>query len=283
MGTAGSRPFCTHFHHIIFVVYFLAYVDYYTKIREYLQGFLIFNIWLYDLDDINGVCKMRKNQIMIVEDEEKLARTMSDYLRLQGYDILCAADGTEALNLFFQNQKDIDLILLDIMLPGMDGYEVLKEIRKIRDVPVIMMTARASVEDQMNGFERGADDYITKPYTLELVKLHIEALLKRAGKLKNTMEFGNIHVDLAGQRVFWKDTYVETTRKEFELLVYFMEHSDVVLTRNTILDAVWGYDYVGDIRTVDTLVKQLRRKLTDECTYIRSVYGAGYLFGRDAS
>lgn len=225
---------------------------------------------------------MRKNLIMIVEDEQKLARTMSDYLGLKGYDTVCAVDGPEALRLFYEHQKRVDLILLDVMLPGMDGYEVLKEIRKSFDVPVIMMTARSSVEDQMSGFEKGADDYITKPYTLELVKLHIEALLKRAGKLKTWIEFGNISIDLAGQKVYWKDSYIETTRKEYELLVYFMEHSNIVLARTTILDAVWGYDYVGDIRTVDTLVKQLRRKLTDECTYIKSVYGIGYLFGGDA-
>ena len=224
---------------------------------------------------------MRKNLIMIVEDEQKLARTMNDYLGLKGYDTICAADGQEALRLFYDNQKRVDLILLDVMLPGMDGYEVLKEIRRSFDVPVIMMTARSSVEDQMSGFEKGADDYITKPYTLDLVKLHIEALLKRAGKLKSWLEFGNISIDLAGQKVYWKDTYIETTRKEYELLVYFIEHSDIVLARTTILDAVWGYDYVGDIRTVDTLVKQLRRKLTDECTYIKSVYGIGYLFGGD--
>lgn len=225
---------------------------------------------------------MRKNRILIVEDEQKLARTMEDFLRFQGFDTMCARTGPEALKIFYENQSRIDLILLDVMLPEMDGYEVLKEIRKILDVPVILMTARSSVEDQMNGFEKGADDYITKPYTLELVKLHIDALLKRAGKLKNRMEFGNISVDLAGQRVFWKDSYVETTRKEYELLVYFMEHSNIVLARSTILDAVWGYDYVGDIRTVDTVVKQLRKKLTDECDYIRSVYGVGYLFGGKA-
>lgn len=224
---------------------------------------------------------MKKNRILIVEDEEKLARTMGDYLRLQGYETMWAQDGQEALGMFYENQSRIDLILLDVMLPVMDGYEVLKEIRKILDVPVILMTARSSVEDQMAGFEKGADDYITKPYTLELVKLHIEALLKRAGKLKNLMEFGNISIDLAGQRVYWKDTYVETTRKEYELLVYFMEHSNIVLARSVILDAVWGYDYVGDIRTVDTVVKQLRKKLTDECDYIKSVYGVGYLFGGD--
>lgn len=225
---------------------------------------------------------MRKNRILIVEDEQKLARTMEDFLRFQGFDTMCAWTGEEALKLFYENQNRIDLILLDVMLPEMDGYEVLKEIRKILDVPVILMTARSSVEDQMNGFEKGADDYITKPYTLELVKLHIDALLKRVGKLKNRMEFGDITVDLAGQRVFWKDSYVETTRKEYELLVYFMEHSNIVLARNVILDAVWGYDYVGDIRTVDTVVKQLRKKLTDECNYIKSIYGVGYLFGGGA-
>jgi DNA-binding response OmpR family regulator len=222
---------------------------------------------------------MRKNRILIVEDEQKLARTMEDFLRFQGYETLSAGDGHKALRMFYENQGQTDLILLDIMLGEMDGYEVLKEIRRVSDVPVIMMTARSSVEDQMAGFEKGADDYITKPYTLELVKLHIEALLKRAGKLKRRLEYGNITIELAGHRVFWKDSLIETTHKEYELLVYFIEHSNTVLARSVILDAVWGYDYVGDMRTVDTVVKQLRRKLTDECTYIRTVYGVGYLFG----
>lgn len=224
---------------------------------------------------------MKKNRILIVEDEQKLARTMEDFLRLQGYEVECAQDGETALSIFYGEKPKMDLILLDVMLPGVSGYEVLKEIRAASDIPVILLTARSSVEDQMSGFERGADDYITKPYTLELVKLHIEAVLKRAGKLKRMMEYGNITVDLAGQMVYWNGKYIETTRKEYELLVYFMENSGIVLARNTILDAVWGFDYVGDIRTVDTLVKQLRRKLTDECTYIKSVYGVGYLFGKD--
>ena len=212
---------------------------------------------------------MKKNRILIVEDEKKLSRTLEDYLRLQDYETLTAESGHEALQLFYQAQGKIDLILLDVMLPDLDGYEVLREVRRVLDTPVIMLTARSSVEDQMNGFERGADDYITKPYTLELVRLRIEALLKRAGKLRRYLEFGNIIVEL------------ETTRKEYELLCYFIEHSNIVLNRGTILDAVWGYDYVGDIRTVDTMVKQLRRKLGEECGYIRSVYGAGYLFGGD--
>lgn len=226
---------------------------------------------------------MKKICILVVEDEQKLARTMEDFLRIQGYETCIASDGRQALQMFYENKTGIDLILLDIMLPEMDGYEVLREIRRISDVPVIMLTARSSVIDQMSGFEKGADDYITKPYTLDLVRLHIEAVLKRAGKLRDTMEFGDIKVDLSGKKVYWRNNYIETTKKEYELLTYFMEHSDIVLTRNTILDAVWGYDYVGDIRTVDTLVKQLRRKLSEDCTYIRSVYGVGYLFGENTN
>ncbi len=224
---------------------------------------------------------MKKNKILIVEDEKKLSRTMEDYLKLQDYETLTAESGQEALQIFYREQKKIDLILLDVILPDLDGYEVLREIRRVMDTPVIMLTARSSVEDQVNGFERGADDYVTKPYTLELVRLRIEALLKRAGKFRSCLEFGNISVELEAQKVYWKGRYIETTRKEYELLLYFMEHSNVVLSRGAILDAVWGYDYVGDIRTVDTMVKQLRRKLGDECDYIRSVYGAGYLFGGD--
>lgn len=224
---------------------------------------------------------MKKNCILVVEDEQKLLRIMEDFLNLQGYEVLKAKDGQEALKCFYDNKSRIDMILLDVMLPELSGYFVLKEIRKISDVPVIMLTARSSVEDQMCGFEKGADDYIVKPYTLDLVRLHIEAVLKRAGKLKNSLTFGKITLDLAGQKVYWKDTYIETTRKEYELLLYFVEHGHVVLPRNTILDAVWGYDYVGDIRTVDTLVKQLRKKLTEECGYIKSVYGVGYLFEED--
>lgn len=222
---------------------------------------------------------MKKNRILIVEDEQKLARTMGDFLRLQGYETCRAADGREALAVFYKERKTLDLILLDVMMPDISSYEVLKEIRKTSNIPVIMLTARSSVEDQMSGFEKGADDYITKPYTLELVKLHIEAVLKRSGKLAKVLEYQDISINLEAQKVYWKGNYIETTRKEYELLVYFIENSGIVLARNKILDAVWGYDYVGDIRTVDTLVKQLRKKLTEECTYIKSVYGVGYLFG----
>ena len=133
----------------------------------------------------------------------------------------------------------------------------------------------------MSGFEKGADDYITKPFTLGLVKLHIEAVLKRAGKMRSVLEYKELKADLSGQMVYRKGELMDTTRKEFELLVYFMDHVGIALPRTTILDAVWEYDYTGDIRTIDTLVKQLRKKLGEDCNYIRTVYGVGYIFGEE--
>ena len=135
--------------------------------------------------------------------------------------------------------------------------------------------------DQMSGFEKGADDYITKPFTLGLVKLHIEAVLKRAGKMRSVLEYKELKADLSGQMVYRKGELMDTTRKEFELLVYFMDHVGIALPRTTILDAVWEYDYTGGIRTIDTLVKQLRKKLGEDCNYIRTVYGVGYIFGEE--
>lgn len=223
--------------------------------------------------------RMRKIQILVVEDEEKLMRTLEDFLGHHGYHVLKALSGEEALQIFRRNRLNIDLILLDVMLPEMNGLSVLKEIRKISDVPVIIVSARSAVEEQVKGFEHGADDYIAKPYTLKLLKSHIDAVLKRSGKLRERMEYGDISVDVVAQCVYWRGKPIDTTRREYELLVYFMEHKNVVLSRSTILDAVWGYDYVGDIRTVDTLVKQLRKKLTPECDYIQSVYGVGYIMG----
>lgn len=222
---------------------------------------------------------MKKIQILVVEDEEKLMRILEDFLGHQGYRILKAPSGEEALRLFRKNKSSIDLILLDLMLPEMNGLSVLKEIRRGSDVPVIIVSAKSAVEEQIIGFEHGADDYITKPYTLKLLKSHMEAVLKRSGKLRERMEYKELSVDLVAQCVYLRGTAIETTRREYELLVYFIEHKNMVLSRSVILDAVWGYDYVGDIRTVDTLVKQLRKKLTPQCDYIQSVYGVGYILG----
>lgn len=222
---------------------------------------------------------MKTIQILVVEDEEKLMRTLEDFLRHGGYQVLKAANGEEALRVFRENKAFVDLILLDLMLPEITGLSVLREIRKSSDVPVIILSAKSAVDDQIQGFEHGADDYITKPYTLKLLKSHIEAVLKRSGKFRDWMGYKKLRVDLAAQRVYWAGKPIETTRREYELLLYFMEHRNMVLSRTAILDAVWGYDYVGDIRTVDTLVKQLRKKLTAECDYIQSVYGVGYIMG----
>lgn len=224
---------------------------------------------------------MKKLEILVVEDEPKLAQTISDFLTIQNYKAEKKLTGNDALEYFRKNKQKVDLILLDLMLPDISGYTVLKEIRKISDVPIIILSARSAVADQMSGFEKGADDYITKPFTLSLVKMHIEAVLKRAGKLRTLVEYKDLQADVTAQLLFYKEKHIETTRKEFELMVYFMEHPGVALPRNTILDAVWEYDYTGDVRTIDTLVKQLRKKLGEECSYIRTVYGVGYIFGEE--
>lgn len=226
---------------------------------------------------------MKKIEILVVEDEPKLAQTISDFLKIQNYEVETALSGNQALDYFRQNKQNVDLILLDLMLPDISGYSVLNEIRKISEVPVIILSARSAVDDQMRGFEKGADDYITKPFTLALVKMHIEAVLKRAGKLRNVLVYKNLELDINGQYLYYRGKYIETTKKEFDLMAYFMEHPGIVLPRNTILDAVWEYDYAGDVRTIDTVVKQLRKKLGDECNYIRTVYGVGYIFGEDVS
>lgn len=221
---------------------------------------------------------MKQYTILIVEDEKKLLNTLSDFLKLNGYELLTAENGIEAMRQFMAHGQEIDLVLLDIMLPFLNGFELLKEIRMRSNVPVIMLTAKSSVEDQIEGFEYGADDYITKPYSLSLIKAHIEAVLKRVGKTQDFMISGDIRMDVKGQKVYVREEYIETTPKEFELLLFFMENEGMVLSRDRILDAVWGYHYEGDMRTVDTLVKQLRKKLKDgNC--IRSIYGVGYVFG----
>jgi len=220
-----------------------------------------------------------KQKILIVDDDNNIAELVALYLTKECFETKIVNDGEEALKQFHIFHPD--LILLDLMLPDISGYTVLKEIRKISEVPVIILSARSAVADQMSGFEKGADDYITKPFTLALVKMHIEAVLKRAGKLRTMVEYNDLQADVNAQLLFYKEQHIPTTRKEFDLMVYFMEHSGIVLPRDTILNAVWEYDYTGDVRTIDTLVKQLRKKMGEGCNYIRTVYGVGYIFGED--
>ena len=218
--------------------------------------------------------------ILIVEDDNNIADLLRLYLEKEGYQATIAADGTQGIDLYRKLRPD--LVLLDVMMPGVDGWGVLRAIRQDSQTPVIMLTAKGETTDKVSGLKQGADDYITKPFTLALVKMHIEAVLKRAGKMRTLLEYKDLQVDVNAQLIYYKEKVLETTRKEFDLMLYFMEHPGVVLPRNTILDAVWEYDYTGDVRTIDTLVKQLRKKLGDGGNYIRTVYGVGYIFGEDS-
>lgn len=220
---------------------------------------------------------MEKITVLVVEDEIKLLKTLSDFLKINKYIVYQAADGLNAIQEYNAHKEEIDIVLLDVMLPFMDGYEVLKQIRLTSNVPVIMLTAKEEVDDQLKGFSFGADDYIIKPYTLSVVKMHMEAVLKRLGYGQDILYAGNIRIEINAKKIYVEDQYIETTPKEFELLYILVRNQGKVLTRDFILDNIWGYHYAGDMRTIDTLVKQLRKKL-GEVSYIRTVYGVGYCF-----
>lgn len=220
---------------------------------------------------------MRKT-IFVIEDEEKLRKTIVDYLKMNDYEIIQAEDGKQALDLYYENNTRIDLILLDVMLPYYNGFEVLEEIRTISDTPVIFLTAKDGENDQLRGFNQGADDYITKPFLLSVLKARIEVIFKRLMKNELWREKGNLRIEEESRKVFLDKQEVSLTPKEYDLLYYFIENENIVLTRSQILDAVWGLDYDGGERTVDTVIKQLRIKLGKENPYIQSIYGIGYRF-----
>lgn len=222
-----------------------------------------------------------KKTILIVEDEEKLRTTVSDFLKLYDYDILEAKDGAVAIKQFEENIDRIHLILLDIMLPVYDGQYVLKKIREVSEVPVIMMTAKTGDYEQIKSFGNGVDDYIKKPFMLALLKARVEAVLKRTYKKQDVieeLEAGKLKLDCRARKIYVDGNYIVTTPKEFDLLRFFIQNQNVTLKREQILDAVWGVDYEGTYRTVDTIIKQIRIKLGEECPYIKSIYGIGYIF-----
>ena len=223
--------------------------------------------------------KAGKFVVLVAEDDPKLLASMKEFLSREQYVVKTAENGQKALDIFFASNHMIDIILLDIMLPDVDGIQILKTIREYSDVPVIMTTAKETEEDQLEGLSNGADNYITKPFRLRVLGAHMEALLKRrTGGMDRKLKSGMLEVNLEGQQVFVNGREISVTPKEFALLVYFIQNKNKVMTRETILDAVWGFDDNGDMRTVDTIVKQLRKKLGSECTYIHSVYGIGYCF-----
>ena len=217
--------------------------------------------------------------VLMVEDDNKLREVLTKFLSRNDYEVLAAENGKVGLKLFYENSKNLDIVLLDGMLPDIDGVDVLKEIREHSQVPVIMLTARESEEDQLNGLNNGADNYITKPFLMKVLLVHMDKLIQRNGNEDtDVIEKGALKLEKQFRKAYINGEFVDTTPKEFDLLVYMCENEKVVLKRENIWDAVWGFDYDGDMRTVDTLVKQLRKKMTDKYPYITSVYGVGYRF-----
>ena len=222
---------------------------------------------------------MDELKILVVDDESRMRKLVKDFLVKKQYKVLEAGDGEEAIEVFFGN-KDISLIILDVMMPKMDGWEVCKEIRKFSKVPIIMLTAKSEENDELKGFELGVDEYISKPFSPKILVARVDAILRRANKIvaDMTIEAGDIKIDKAAHIVKVKDKEIELSFKEFELLTYFIENKGIALSRENILNNVWNYDYFGDARTIDTHVKKLRSKLGDCGDYIKTVWGMGYKF-----
>ena len=223
---------------------------------------------------------MDKLKVLVVDDEARMRKLVKDFLVKKEFDVIEAGDGRAALDAFYEN-PDLSLILLDVMMPVLDGWQVLREIRSESKVPVIMLTAKSQEQDELLGFELGVDEYITKPFSPKLLTARVEALLRRttaAESLETVIEIGGIKLDKGAHIVKCDGKEVELSYKEFELLQYFMENKGLALSREKILNGVWNYDYFGDARTIDTHVKKLRSKLGDKGELIKTVWGMGYKF-----
>ena len=222
---------------------------------------------------------MDRLKILVVDDESRMRKLVKDFLVRKDYEVIEASDGEEAIDLFVEH-NDFDLILLDVMMPKIDGWEVCREIRKFSKVPIIMLTAKGEESDELLGFELGVDEYITKPFSPRILVARVDAILRRTGNVgQNQIETaGDIEVNKAAHIVKVKGEVVELSFKEFELLSYFIQNKGIALSRENILNNVWNYDYFGDARTIDTHVKKLRSKLGDCGKYILTVWGMGYKF-----
>ena len=218
-------------------------------------------------------------KILVVDDESRMRKLVRDFLAREGYTVIEAADGSEALDKFYEDNQ-VSLVILDVMMPKIDGWEVCREIRSQSKVPIIMLTAKADERDELQGFELGVDEYISKPFSPKILVARVNALLRRSNKLdtEERLEAGGIVVDKTAHTVTIYGTEIELSFKEFELLTYFMENQSVALSREKILNNVWNYDYFGDARTIDTHVKKLRSKIGDKGDYIKTIWGMGYKF-----
>ena len=221
---------------------------------------------------------MNDLKILVVDDESRMRKLVKDFLNRAGYQVLEAGDGEEAVDVFFST-KGIDLLVLDVMMPRMDGWEVVREIRKVSEVPIIMLTAKDQENDELQGFDLGVDEYISKPFSPKILVARIEAILRRTRQQDGeVLKAGGIVLDEAAHMVTIDDKSIDLSFKEFELLSYFMKNEGRALTRENILNQVWNYDYFGDTRTIDTHVKKLRNKMGSKGAYIRTIWGMGYKF-----
>ena len=230
----------------------------------------------------NGGDQMDTLKILVVDDESRMRKLVKDFLTKKNFQVLEAGNGEEAMDIFYE-EKDIALIILDVMMPKMDGWEVCREIRKNSKVPIIMLTARSDERDELLGFDLGVDEYISKPFSPKILVARVEAILRRTGQNnpEDVISAGGIVIDKAAHLATVDGKPMELSFKEFELLTYFLENQGIALSREKILNSVWNYDYFGDARTIDTLVKKLRSKMGDKGEYIKTVWGMGYKFEVD--
>ena len=227
---------------------------------------------------------MSKNKILVADDEGRMWKLIRDYLVREDYEVVEAENGEQALDMFYMD-SDISLIILDVMMPKVDGFAVLKEIRETSSIPVLMLTAKGEENDVLNGFELGADEYINKPFSPKILMARVNAVLRRStddSLGKKVVEAGGIQLDVDAHVATNDGNPVELSVKEFELLYYFINNEGIALSREKILNHVWDYDYFGDARTIDTHVKKLRSKLDDKGNYIKTIWGMGYKFEVDA-
>ena len=220
---------------------------------------------------------MEKVKILVVDDESRMRKLVKDFLVKSGYAVIEASDGSEAVDKFYEN-KEISLIILDVMMPKMDGWEVCREIRDISKVPIIMLTARGDEKDELKGFELGVDEYISKPFSLKILVARVEAILRRSQnkEKEELLEFAGISINKNAHMVMIDGISIDLSYKEFELLTYFVENKGIALSREKILNNVWNYDYFGDARTIDTHVKKLRSKMGEKGNLIKTIWGLGY-------
>ena len=221
---------------------------------------------------------MERAKILVVDDESRMRKLVGDFLHHEGYGVVEAEDGEKAVEIFFEDSS-IELIILDVMMPKMDGWQVCREIRRHSSVPIIMLTAKSDEKDELQGFELGVDEYVSKPFSPKILMARVEAILRRAGSgSEDSFELGGIKIDRASHEVIINEKTVDLSVKEFELLLYFMTNKGIALSREKILNNVWNYDYFGDARTIDTHVKKLRAKMGDKGDLIKTIWGIGYKF-----